>query len=146
MLSLLLNKYVLVALAFAAILGWGTYERWQHHRWEQRYETFRIETAAVGMAAAAHAKEVTAANEKATQEIRLAAKRDRGRITAYYERLRLDAGSGVVPAPSNDPSRVDVTAIERVAGGQDFERACALDAQQLADVQAWVRRVGIPAR
>lgn len=140
--SLLANKYVLSALAFVLVASWGYYERLQHHRWRDKYETREIELRAAAQAAEARAKEVAAAQDKANAQVRAAAKRDRDRLIAYYERLRLDAAAGAMSTPAVDPSRVDVAALEQVAGGQDFERACALDAERLGALQDWVRRMG----
>ena len=146
--GLLLNKYVLIGIAFAVLTATAGFYKWRADHWKGKYETYVIEVRAVGMAAEAKAKETEAKQAKTTQEVRVNAKRNADRITAYYERRLREssADSGGLPSSTGDPRKPDGTAAEPVASGPGFERACALDADQVNQFQAWVRAQGIPVR
>ena len=144
--SLLLNKYVWFAVALGVVTAWGGYHRWQHHRWEDRYEAYRVEVAAIGLAAKKAAEEKTAQQKETTKEVRLNVQKSRARIESYYS-LRLPkpaTSGGAVSSAPVDSGRTDAPASEPVASGPGFERACALDADQVMAFQEWVRKQGIP--
>lgn len=139
-------KLILFAATIAILTATAGFYKMRAEHWKGKYETFEAQVNAAGAVAEAKAREKEAAQKKATQEVRINAKKDRDRISAYYERRLLDASAGGLSSPTGDPGRTDAAPAEQVASGPGFERACALDADQVLQFQSWVKAQGIPVR
>ena len=118
-------------------------------RVQQAYDSFKAQVKVEGEEAQKKAAATKAAQDNATKEVAANAKKDRDRLTLYYERRLLNAasnsasGGSVSPDPVN-PVSPDAAPAEPVASGPGFELACARDAQQVMQIQAWALKQGIP--
>lgn len=108
----------------------------------------RLEDAKKLAAAKEAADKQKALQDATTKEIRANGKKDRDKLTLYYERRLLDNGAetnrGSVPSASLSSGGANAGSSEQVASGPGFERSCALDAQQVGLFQEWVRKQKLP--
>ena len=118
-------------------------------RVQQAYDSFKAQVKVEGEEAQKKADATKAAHDATTKEIATNAKKDRDRLTLYYERRLLDsagngaAGGSVSPTPGS-PISPDAAPAEQVASGPGFELSCARDAQQVMQFQDWALKQGIP--
>lgn len=127
------------------ICSYAGYQKWQHERWVEKYESREIQIAALGKAAEEKAKETKVNQDKATKEVRNESKTNRSRISAYYgSGLRLPKpGSGGLSAPADSTERANAGPSEPAPGQPSIE-SCALDAEQVMAFQEWVRKQRLP--
>ena len=117
----------------------------------QAFASFKAQVKVEGEQAAAKAKAIKEAQDNATKEVAANAKKDRDRLTLYYERRLLNSASrgsagGQLPAPTDAPAGANAAPAEQVASGPGFELACARDAQQVMQFQEWTLKQGIPVK
>ena len=142
--SLLLNRWVLIGIAFAAVSAYAGFEHWQAGRWEDKYVAFVAETKAAGVAAQAKAKEIETANKERKDKADADHAATVASLNADIERLRNERASRrYLPAPaagSPSPERTCLSTADAERAIRDFiEAASGLVAEgdrAIADLNA----------
>lgn len=118
--TLLLNRWVLIGIAFAFVSAYAGIEHWRAWKWEKQFYTFQAEVKVLGEEAKKKAKETEARDKLATQQAHDDLQTKLDSLTSDNQRLRdANARKRFLPAPTNPSKPTDRACFSR----QELESA-----------------------